>query len=47
MGSVWVLLALVPVVLYLNGVVRDEETRLRALFGTEYEQYCQEVRRWL
>jgi protein-S-isoprenylcysteine O-methyltransferase Ste14 len=46
-GSVWVLLALVPVVLYLNGVVREEETRLRALFGAEYTRYCQEVRRWL
>jgi protein-S-isoprenylcysteine O-methyltransferase Ste14 len=27
--------------------IRPEEHALRNLFGTEYEQYCQRVRRWL
>lgn len=46
-GSLWPLLTLVPVVLYLNRVIQREEARLRALFGEAYDRYCQRVRRWL
>jgi len=46
-GSAWALLSLLPVVLYLNGVIEREEARLKALFGADYDRYCQKVRRWL
>jgi protein-S-isoprenylcysteine O-methyltransferase Ste14 len=46
-GSLWPLLTLVPVVLYLNRVIQREEARLRTLFGSAYDRYCQQVRRWL
>ena len=46
-GSVWTLLLLLPVVLYLNGVIKREEARLEALFGDDYDRYRQEVRRWV
>ncbi len=41
---VWVLVF----VLYLNEFqIKPEEKALRQLFGPEYRQYCQQVRRWL
>jgi len=46
-NSLWPLVTLVPLLLYLRRVVEREEARLRALFGDAYERYCQEVRRWL
>ncbi len=43
--------ALVPIplfVAYLNRFqIIPEEKALRSLFGTEYEDYCKRVRRWL
>lgn len=45
--SLWPILTLVPVCLYLRHVVRQEEARLRTLFGEDYRQYCRTVRRWL
>jgi protein-S-isoprenylcysteine O-methyltransferase Ste14 len=46
-NSVWPLVTLVPVLLYLRRVIRQEEARLEALFGEEYDQYRANVRRWL
>ena len=53
-GEAFILHHIVPVVLlplmiaYLNRVViPTEEARLHAVFGTEYEQYQSDVRRWL
>lgn len=45
--SLWPILTLVPVVLYLRRVIAREEARLQSLFGAEYERHYQEVRRWL
>jgi len=45
--SVWPLVTLVPVLLYLRRVVEREEARLEALFGEAYDRYRQNVRRWL
>lgn len=45
--SLWALVMLVPVLLYLRRVVQREEARLETLFGPDYDQYRQEVRRWL
>lgn len=46
-NSVWPLVTLVPLLLYLRRVVQREENRLEALFGEEYDRYRQDVRRWL
>ena len=46
-GSLWPILTLVPVILYLRRVVLREEARLGHLFGEKYDRCCQEVRRWL
>jgi protein-S-isoprenylcysteine O-methyltransferase Ste14 len=45
--SVWPLVTLVPLLFYLRHVVRQEEARLEALFGEQYDRYRQRVRRWL
>jgi len=45
--SVWPLVMLVPVLLYLRRVIEREEARLRALFGEEYDRYREDVRRWI
>ncbi|PSQ95669.1 MAG: hypothetical protein BRD55_08500 [Bacteroidetes bacterium SW_9_63_38] len=46
-GSLWALLALVPVVVYLHSVIQQEERRLQALFGEPYNAYRADTRRWL
>lgn len=46
-NSLWPLVTLVPLLLYLRRVVQREETRLQSLFGEAYDRYRQEVRRWL
>jgi protein-S-isoprenylcysteine O-methyltransferase Ste14 len=45
--SLWPIVTLVPVLMYLRRVIVREEKRLQSLFGAEYERYCREVRRWL
>lgn len=47
LGSLWVLLALIPVVAYLHRVITQEEDRLRVLFGDKYDAYRENTRRWL
>lgn len=47
-GSVWPILLAWPLRLVLEKrFIEGEETRLKALFGAEYETYSQKVRRWL
>lgn len=46
-NSLWPLVTLVPLLVYLRRVVQREETRLKALFGEAYDQYRRDVRRWL
>lgn len=46
-NSLWPILTLVPLLLYLQRVVQREEKRLQSLFGEAYDRYRQEVRRWL
>lgn len=46
-GSAWALVALAPVLVYLHRVIQREEAHLEARFGEAYNQYRQNVRRWL
>ncbi|MFV0254265.1 MAG: methyltransferase family protein [Beutenbergiaceae bacterium] len=46
-ASWWPLIPLPVVLLAISGIIRGEEERLRRIFGTEYEEYCQRTRRWL
>lgn len=39
-------IGLLPLAIYLAGVVPTEEKYLQHKLGTEYEQYCQRVPRW-
>ena len=43
--------ALIPVIIYMCIIqtlfIFPEEKRLLAAFGTDYEQFCQQVRRWI
>ncbi len=48
LGSLWILLTLLPVWMWVRfTVIRKEEAYLRALFGDDYDDYCRRVRRWL
>lgn len=48
MGSAWVLLALIPVLLIMNrGVITREESYMTDQFGQRYLDYKTAVRRWL
>ena len=48
MGSAWVLLALIPVLLIMNrGVIAREEAYMTNQFGQQYLNYKTAVRRWL
>ena len=48
MGSAWVLLALIPVLIIMNqGVIAREETYMKQQFGQPYLDYKTAVRRWL
>jgi protein-S-isoprenylcysteine O-methyltransferase Ste14 len=48
MNAVWPFLLLAPVLaLVVYGVIDREERYLRSTFGSDYDLYCQEVRRWL
>lgn len=46
-NSLWALVALGPVVAYLDRVIRREEAYLQERFGAAYDRYCGRVRRWL
>lgn len=47
-GDVWMVVTLVPVLVLVHyGVVLREEAYLGKKFGEPYQQYCQEVRRWI
>ena len=48
MNNLWIILALVPLMLYVDrGLVRREERNLERQFGDEYLDYKQSVRRWI
>lgn len=48
LGSVWVVLALVPVLALIRySVIAREEAYLTRKFGEPYAAYCRRVRRWL
>jgi protein-S-isoprenylcysteine O-methyltransferase Ste14 len=47
-GGYWTLMLLPPILLVMiHGVIRREEAYLSRLFGTEYDDYRERVRRWL
>ena len=47
-NSLWALLLLIPVVLFMSlFVIRREEAHLQRAFGDEYERYRARVRRWV
>lgn len=47
-GDVWWLLLLPVLLMMLQvGIIRHEEQLLRLHFGTDYDDYCRKVRRWL
>ena len=47
LNSVWPIVTLLPLLWYLRRVVQREEARLESLFGPAYDQYRDDVRRWL
>jgi protein-S-isoprenylcysteine O-methyltransferase Ste14 len=48
LAQLWPLLLLpLPVLLIQCVVIPFEETRMRELFGEQYEQYCRRVNRWI
>jgi protein-S-isoprenylcysteine O-methyltransferase Ste14 len=48
LAQLWPLLLLpLPVLLIQRVVIPFEETRMRELFGEQYEQYCRRVNRWI
>ena len=48
LNNLWILLALVPLMLYVDrGIVRREERSLEQQFGQEYMDYKASVRRWI
>jgi len=46
-NSLWALVALGPVVVYLNRVIQREEAYLEDRFGGAYNRYREQVRRWI
>ena len=48
LNNLWIVLALVPVMVYVDArIVRGEERYLEQQFGDEYLDYKRRVRRWL
>ena len=48
MNNLWIILVLVPLMLYVDrGIIRREERYLERQFGDEYLEYKRRVRRWL
>ena len=47
-GSIWILLAYIPLGLYLSlYVIPHEEAYMQRTFKDKYSNYCREVKRWL
>jgi len=47
-NSLWIVLFVVPVIIFMNqGVIKREEKYLERKFGNEYLQYKSKVRRWI
>ena len=47
-GSIWLLVAFIPLAVYLIGyVIPREEAYMKRTFKDEYRDYCSRVRRWL
>jgi len=47
-NGVWILMMVIPTLLYLSfGVIDREESYLTRKFGDEYRHYRQSVRRWI
>lgn len=48
LGSLWILLMLIPVLWWIRQhVITPEEAYMEAKFGQTYRDYCAQVRRWL
>lgn len=48
LGQVWPLLLLALPVTFMHRItIPFEEARMRSLFGDEFDQYCNQTRRWI
>jgi protein-S-isoprenylcysteine O-methyltransferase Ste14 len=47
-AQIWPIMSLLLLIIYIDRVVIPvEESRLREVFGKDYERYCTQVRRWI
>lgn len=47
LNSFWVLIMVIPSIVFMYCIVLKEEVQLEGVFGYEYARYRQQVRRWL